>query len=107
MKKSDVPKPPMDVKSCAAFLGVSERDIKQMIRTGFLEAKKEGKLTLFDLTQVHTLRRTIQGGDKNTILRRIFEKYNMKLPRNYAFDRDATHLRRSSVLLLDGRCKER
>lgn len=94
MKKSPVPKPPIDVKSCAEFLGVSQRDINQMIKAGFLEARKEGKLTLFDLTQVHALRRAIKDGSKNRILNRIFQKYNVKLPKGYVFDRDACHQRK-------------
>jgi len=31
--------------------------------------------------------------DKNRILEAIFRKYNVKLPKNYAFDREAIHAR--------------
>ncbi|MBI5408745.1 MAG: hypothetical protein HZA14_05205 [Nitrospirae bacterium] len=31
--------------------------------------------------------------DKNRILEAIFKKYNVKLPRNYTFDREAIHAR--------------
>jgi hypothetical protein len=39
-----------------------------MIRIGILEVSKEGKLMLFDLTEVYALGRAIKGGDKNKIL---------------------------------------
>lgn len=31
--------------------------------------------------------------DKNIILEAIFRKYNVKLPKNYSFDREAIHVR--------------
>ncbi len=31
--------------------------------------------------------------DKNRILETIFKKYNVKLPKNYSFDREAIHAR--------------
>jgi hypothetical protein len=31
--------------------------------------------------------------DKNKILDAIFKKYNVKLPKNYTFDREAVHAR--------------
>lgn len=31
--------------------------------------------------------------DKNRILEAIFRKYNVKLPKNYSFDREAIHAR--------------
>jgi len=31
--------------------------------------------------------------DKNKILEAIFKKYNVKLPKNYAFDREEIHAR--------------
>ncbi len=31
--------------------------------------------------------------EKNKILEAIFKKYNVKLPKNYAFDREAVHVR--------------
>ena len=31
--------------------------------------------------------------DKNKILDSIFKKYNVKLPKNYTFDREAIHAR--------------
>ena len=31
--------------------------------------------------------------DKNKILDAIFKKYNVKLPKNYTFDREAIHAR--------------
>ncbi len=33
------------------------------------------------------------GKDKNRILEAIYKKYNVKLPRNYTFDREAIHAR--------------
>lgn len=51
----------MDMKSCAEYLGVSGHDVRRMIRNGSLEVRKEGKLILFDLTQVHVLRRKLSG----------------------------------------------
>lgn len=77
MKKNLVPKAPIDMASCAAFLGVTESDVRKMIRSGFLEAKKEGELMLFDITQLHVLRRTIQAGDKKEILGQILAKHGV------------------------------
>lgn len=31
--------------------------------------------------------------DKNRILETVFRKYNVKLPKNYSFDREAIHAR--------------
>jgi hypothetical protein len=31
--------------------------------------------------------------DKNKVLQAIFKKYNVKLPKHYTFDREATHAR--------------